>query len=498
MRTQAKPSLLIFIVAYNAEKTISWVLKRIPVSIKNEFLVEVLIIDDQSSDNTSQVSQSFSSTKEFKFPIKILYNPINQGYGGNQKLGYNYAIKNNFDFVALVHGDGQYPPEELPKLMEPFIKHNVDAVFGSRMMKKGDALKGGMPLYKFMGNKVLTAFENLMLNSSLTEFHSGYRAYSVKALKKIPFHLNTSDFHFDTEIIIQFIYSNFKIKEVSIPTYYGDEICHVNGIKYAFQVFFAVIIASSQKLNLFYDKKYDLIKRKEKYQPKFSFISPHFLALKKINKDSRVLDLGCAGGYVGSKIKEEKNAYVFGLDLFSLEKKIKLDGFLKYNLDNGIPSNLENEFDFILLLDVIEHLSEPEEFLIRFKEHFKFYPNTLIFASTGNVTFFINRILYLFGFFNYTKKGILDITHKRLFTKKSFIKLFNRNGFKVVKCTPIPGPWILLVGDNIFGKLLTNINNTLCNFFPGLFAYQFFIEVKQEPHLDYLLNSAEKIVTKKL
>ena len=126
MRTQAKPSLLIFIVAYNAEKTISWVLKRIPVSIKNEFLVEVLIIDDQSSDNTSQVSQSFSSTKEFKFPIKILYNPINQGYGGNQKLGYNYAIKNNFDFVALVHGDGQYPPEELPKLMEPFIKHNVD------------------------------------------------------------------------------------------------------------------------------------------------------------------------------------------------------------------------------------------------------------------------------------------------------------------------------------------------------------------------------------
>ena len=267
------------------------------------------------------MSKSFSSTKDFKFPIKILYNSINQGYGGNQKLGYHYAIKNNFDFVALIHGDGQYPPEQLPNLMETIIENNADAVFGSRMMLKGEARKGGMPLYKFWGNKVLTTFENIMLNSSLSEFHSGYRVYSVKALKKIPFHLNTSDFHFDTEIIIQFIYSNFKIKEVPIPTYYGDEICHVNGIKYAFQVFFAVIIASCQKLNLLYDRKYDLINVKEKYQPKFSFISPHLLAIKKITKGSKVLDLGCAGGYVGSKIKEEKNAYVYGLDLFPLEKK---------------------------------------------------------------------------------------------------------------------------------------------------------------------------------
>ena len=105
-----KKRLLIFIVAYNAEKTISWVLKRIPTSIKNNFNVEVLIIDDKSSDNTSKVGKEFASNNNFKFSIKILYNRINQGYGGNQKIGYHYAIKNNFDYVALVHGDGQYPP----------------------------------------------------------------------------------------------------------------------------------------------------------------------------------------------------------------------------------------------------------------------------------------------------------------------------------------------------------------------------------------------------
>ena len=492
-KSKIKKKLLIFIVAYNAELTISWVLKRIPVTLKNDFIVEVLIIDDQSSDNTSKVSQSFSSNANFNFPIKILCNPINQGYGGNQKIGYHYAIKNDFDFVALIHGDGQYPPEELPRIMEPFIKSEYDAVFGSRMLEKGAALKGGMPLYKFIGNKVLTKFENIMLKSSLSEFHSGYRVYSVKALKKVPFHLNTLDFHFDTEIIIQFIYANLKIKEVPIPTYYGDEICHVNGIKYAFQVFLTVIIACCQKFNLLYDKKYDLIKGSKPYQAKFNYTSPHLLALQKINKRSKVLDLGCAGGHVGIKIKKEKEAYVFGVDLFPLENNIKLDGFIKYDLNKGVPKQLEDNFDYILLLDVIEHLSEPELFLNQLKEHIKFHPDTVILASTGNVTFFINRVLYFFGVFNYTKKGILDITHRRLFTRNSFLKLFKKEGFEVINYKSIPGPWSLLVGDNLFGKFLISMNSLLCKLCPGLFAYQFFIEVKQRPHLDYLLKSTKEL-----
>ena len=488
-----KKKLLIFIVAYNAEKTISWVLERIPLSIKNDFFVEILIIDDKSSDNTSKVSRSFASSKKFKFPIQILYNPINQGYGGNQKIGYHYAIKNNFDFVALLHGDGQYPPEQLPYLMGPLINSSADAVFGSRMLKKGEALKGGMPFYKFIGNKILTKFENVMLNSSLSEFHSGYRIYSVEALKKIPFHMNTSDFHFDTEIIIQFIFAKLNIKEVPIPTYYGDEICHVNGIKYAFNVFLAVMRAYLQKKNLIYNKKFDLTTDNENYKHKFHLVSPHSLAIKKVCQGSKVLDLGCAGGYVGDKLKRNKNAFVVGVDCFSLSKTIKLDEFYKYDLEKGIPKILKSDFDYILLLDVIEHLSEPENFLKQLKEHFKFNPETKILVSTGNVLFFVNRVLYLLGYFNYTKKGILDITHKRLFTMGSFIKLFKTEGFEVLSIKSIPGPWSLLFGDNIFSSILIKINELLCKFLPGLFAYQFFLEVKQSPHLDYLLEMTKKM-----
>ena len=223
------PRVLIFVVAYNAEKTLESVLDRIPEELRTRN-VEVLVIDDSSKDATFQTGMKREDrTSDFK--ITILRTPVNQGYGGNQKLGYRYAIDNGFDIVALIHGDGQYAPEKLPALLEPFYKDEADAVFGSRMINKQDALKGGMPLYKWVGNQVLTKFQNALLGSHLSEFHSGYRLYSTKALARIPFERNSNDFHFDTDIIVQLHFAGLRIVEIPIPTFYGDEICHVNGMK---------------------------------------------------------------------------------------------------------------------------------------------------------------------------------------------------------------------------------------------------------------------------
>ena len=181
-----KLRLLIFIVAYNAEKTIAHVLSRIPTFICEIYEVEVLIIDDASTDATFIISNQSKLSHLYPFPITIFKNPINQGYGGNQKIGYHYAIQFKFDYVALIHGDGQYAPECLTELMHLFSIKAVDAVFGSRMIKSGNALRGGMPLYKYIGNRILSWFENAMLDTDLSEFHSGYRIYSVSALKQIP------------------------------------------------------------------------------------------------------------------------------------------------------------------------------------------------------------------------------------------------------------------------------------------------------------------------
>ncbi len=249
--------LLIFVVAYNAETTIEKVLGEFQPRSRR---VECGGIDHRrflAGQNFSRLASAVNC-ESTGFKITVLRTPVNQGYGGNQKLGYRYAIDHGFDFVALVHGDGQYAPEKLPALLAPLIRGEADAVFGSRMIDKRAARAGGMPLYKWLGNQILTNFQNRMLGTRLSEFHSGYRLYSTAALAQIPFEKNTNDFHFDTEIIIQLVLKNLRIAELPIPTYYGDEICHVNGLKYAWDVCRTMLRAKFHQANLLFDRKFDL------------------------------------------------------------------------------------------------------------------------------------------------------------------------------------------------------------------------------------------------
>src|ERR1700748_2778253 len=155
-----KPRVLVFIVAYNAERTIRDVVLRIPVELQNTYEIDILIIYDSSADATFEKGHAVSQDPSLPFPLVVLFNPSNQGYGGNQKLGYHYALERGYDFVALVHGDGQYAPECLPTLLDPLRKGETDALFGSRMMTPSGARQGGMPIYKFLGNKILTKIEN--------------------------------------------------------------------------------------------------------------------------------------------------------------------------------------------------------------------------------------------------------------------------------------------------------------------------------------------------
>jgi glycosyltransferase involved in cell wall biosynthesis len=166
-------------------------------------------------------------------------------------------VREGFDYVALLHGDGQYAPELLPDLVRPLRDGEADAVFGSRMMGSRSALAGGMPLYKYVGNRILSRIQNNMLGTSLSEAHSGFRAYSVAALLKIPWQLNTNSLHFDTEIIIQLVFARQRIFEIPMPTYSGDEIHHFNGLKYALDVLRAVLKARMQAMGLLYDRRFD-------------------------------------------------------------------------------------------------------------------------------------------------------------------------------------------------------------------------------------------------
>ncbi len=484
--------LLIFVVAYNAERFITKVINRIPLALSDEYDTEILVIDDASKDQTFEIAAT-SPENHSPFKLTVLTNPVNQGYGGNQKLGYWYAIKNNFDFVALLHGDGQYAPELLPTLVKPLADRKADAVFGSRMIVPKDAISGGMPLYKFVGNRILSWAQNKLLKTSLSEFHSGYRVYSVDALKSIPFPLNAQGFHFDTEIIIQLLIAGKRIAELPIPTYYGDEICHVNGMRYAFDVMLQTLKARAQDFSIYYDRKYDCkqtASSNQHYLPKLDYRSPHHLALNAIETDSHVLDLGCAGGYMGEALKKTRNCTVTGVDLFPLKENVQLDQFIEHDLDQGPPDIDYSDYDYVLFLDVIEHLKSPEEFVSDLRE--KLHPRTKVIVSTANIAFFITRFSLLFGSFNYGKRGILDLTHTRLFTFKSIIDLFKQANYEVLEVTGTPIPFPLIFGQNGFSRFLVNINTLLLLIFRRFFSYQSFLIVQPNPTLDYLMAEAEQ------
>ncbi len=222
----------IFIPAFNAASTVANVLDRIPPNIRDK-MAEIFVIDNASTDNTSMVVVDYRAQNGLH-NLEVVRNPRNLGYGGSQKVAYRRCIDRKYDCVAMLHGDAQYAPELLETLIAPVLEGRADMVFGSRM--SGDPLKGGMPIIRFLGNRALTTMQNCFLGTKLTEFHSGYRVFSVKALEKIPFEKFSSDYHFDTEMIILFVDRKLKIVEMPIPTHYGDEENYVNIWDYGMKV----------------------------------------------------------------------------------------------------------------------------------------------------------------------------------------------------------------------------------------------------------------------
>jgi glycosyltransferase involved in cell wall biosynthesis/2-polyprenyl-3-methyl-5-hydroxy-6-metoxy-1,4-benzoquinol methylase len=490
----AKQRVLVFIVAYNAETTIRDVLARIPASLNEDYRLEVLVIDDASQDGTFAHGAAVKTSNTLPFPLTVLRNPENQGYGGNQKIGYHYALQNGFDLVALVHGDGQYAPECLPQLLAPLRDGEADAVFGSRMLEPGAARRGGMPLYKLIGNRILSRLENRLLRTHLSEFHSGFRIYSTAALGRIPFDLNTDDFHFDTEIIIQLVRAGLRIRELPIPTYYGNEISRVNGLAYAWNVVKASLVARAQELGLFYDRRFDCASAPPDgsiYTLKDDFDSSHTAALARVEPGARVLDLGCGSGKMGALLRRHSGCIVTGADRAPPAADL-LDGFVLHDLGDGPPDVGYEAFDYVLLLDVIEHLPSPERFIDQLRARLTFCPHVTIVVSTANIGFFITRFMLLLGQFNYGKRGILDLTHTRLFTFASLRRLFEQGGFEVIESRGIPAPYPLALGPGRLARTLLAANRFLIRPLRSLFAYQIFMVVRPRRSLELLLQTAQR------
>ena len=486
--------VLIFVVAYQAESTLASVLTRIP-PLATDLDVEVLVIDDGSNDRTFEVGLRSHVAADQR--VTVLYNSRNQGYGGNQKLGYAYAIRNGFDFVVLLHGDGQYAPECIPSLLQPLVDGSADAVFGSRMIVPGAARGGGMPLYKFVGNRVLTWFQNRLLRTRLSEFHSGFRAYRVAALERLPFQYNANVFHFDTEIIIQLVLGGFRIAEAPIPTYYGDEICRVNGLRYAFDVMAATVGSRLHGMSLLYDRKYDVGDgMNRQYGLKLGYRSSHTAAIDAVAGGERVLDVGCGPGLVAAELVR-KGCVVDGADQWPPVDSRVFRSFHLWREPEPLVVDLRG-YDVVLLLDIIEHLKQPERFLDALRSSARSLSDRpRVVITTGNVAFCVVRFQALLGRFNYGKRGILDLTHTRLYTFKTLRRLVEQSGFRITRVEGIPAPFPLALGDHALARAVLRANELLIRVLPGLFAYQIFMIATPTPTVEALLDTSIDESTKR-
>lgn len=464
----------ILIVAYNAVTTLTKVLNRIPAKVW-EHVEEVVVFDDASQDATYEVGIGYKALSG-NTKLTVLKNQKNLRYGGNQKAGYRYFMEKGFDAVVLLHGDGQYAPELLAEMYEPIINGEADAVFGSRMMTDhGGPLKGGMPVYKYLGNRVLTVAENTMLGMKLTEFHSGYRAYSLKALRQIDFTHMTNEFHFDTEIIIKLHQQGFRIKEIPIPTYYGDEICYVNGMQYARDVVRAVY---RYKMTLRSVRRYPEFDEYFTHYPlKHSKHSSHDYFQKFVGHNQNVLDLGCGEGFFAEQIADQGNVVV-GVDMLeSPQKQDALSAYIQADLSEGLGDVLEKlpnrKFDKILLQDILEHLHKPEQVLLDSRALLD--SNGQLLVSLPNVANITVRLALLLGKFNYTERGILDKTHVRFFTFKTARRLLEQNGYEIVQQKATVIPFEIATGmspDSTIAKALNNVLAAFTRLMPGLLGYQ--------------------------
>jgi 2-polyprenyl-3-methyl-5-hydroxy-6-metoxy-1,4-benzoquinol methylase len=481
----------ILVVAYNAVTTLSATLKRIPKDVWDN-IEEVAVFDDASKDETYELAVGYKTLFQVA-KLTVFRNVENLGYGGNQVRGYRYFMDRGFDVVVMLHGDGQYAPEVLSDLYSPIIAGEADAVFGSRMMPDyGGPLAGGMPLYKFLGNKILTKYANYFLGMQLTEFHSGYRAYNLHALKKIDFSRMTHDFHFDTQIIIKFHHQGLRIKEVPIPTYYGNEICYVNGLKYAKDVYQAV-------------RRYRNTLAGRRTAPEYSEFAPHYplkesrysshdLFRRMAGRDQEILDVGCGEGHFAALIARAGNRVV-GIDcLPEAARAGEMEQYISADLDSGLTEAKlalgQRRFDLIMLQDVLEHLRSPEQMLEDCKPFLS--PHGRVAVSVPNVANITVRLSLLFGRFEYRPRGILDRTHLRFFTRKSARRLLEACGYEVIEQTVTVMPLELVFGLDPKNPIMIGINRILALLTwlaPSLLGYQTVLVARPK----HRLTSAQEI-----
>lgn len=446
------------ILAVLRDDSLEWVeyLSNLPASLAN-IIEEIAIFGDFTNSNFSQLSHKISSISSWRNKLLAFQSGRSLGWGGNQKVGFGYFIEKGMDQVLVIQSCSPAAWNSL-----------IDCLFESIINKQPVVF--GVPNKSFFSSRLINFFLGLKLRYS--QFSN--RLFSTSLLKKIPFEVNSENEFFDLEILIQSRMMGVSIRELT------SSVCNSTN-NYNLNVFSSLLRVLRYRLHqvgIVFDKRY-LAKGSVLYTFKSSPFSSHGQILNLVKEHSEVLDIGCGTGLLSKRLAE-KNVRSMGID-YEIKENVwgGFDTYIQDDLEKAGKLPRERQFDYILLADVLEHLRAPDELLRKVRPLLK--KEGKLIASTGNVALWYMRLSLLLGRFNYGKKGILDETHVKLYTRYSFLQLLNQSGFQVETVLPTSLPFEVVFQSTGRSQVLRAVEAIYYRIacacaWPSLFAYQFVVQ----------------------
>ena len=472
-RADRFPRIGLFLLESGDPSALRAALERIP-KVVDAWLTEVVVMWDRPGDPARGGPGDLLGGRSLT--LQVHRNPRHYGHGGARKAAFEYALRNRFDWVILMRGDGTHPPEALPALLRPALVEGHAVVFGSRRPLQGQP--GDMPRGRLLAHRLASGVQNRLLGLRLHDYMSSFRVYASNALAGVPFQLDSDDRSFDAELVLQLRALGAEIAEVPLtPPWREDpsashELCHV------LRAWAAAVAYRLHQLHLTRDGRY-LVDHGVRYTLKQSETGSHMQIVSAIRPGSRVLDLGCSQGLLARPLKD-KGVQVTGVDARPPRRlAAELAEYFQGDLEQALELPAGRVFDYVVVADVIEHLRDRQPLLRSARRYLKEDGRLLI--STPNIALWFYRLSLLAGRFEYGPRGVLDRSHVHLFTRATFRREVEKAGFHVLRERVTALPFELVfesTGRSRLVHALARSYHALARLWPEMFAYQLILEAE--------------------